>query len=164
MAKYWTPKDYTPFFLMDEPTHTESEIRAEYTRLRDITVKRAARLEKKGLTSQAAFLRQTMPKLKDIKSSQEVAKRLAQGSANIQTKAYSLKGLKELQKLLSDETGEFVPLGDVLPFSEYMQSWRLSAFSRTLVPSGTATELYNEDYQEIGGNFADFYALYKAGV
>lgn len=164
MAKYWTPKDYTPFFLIDVPVHTEKEIRAEYTRLRDITQKRAARLEKAGLKSQAAFLRETMPKLKDIKSSREVAKRLAQGNANIQTKAYSLKGLKELQKALNDETGEFVPLGDVLPFNEYMQSWRMSAFSKTLVPSGTATELYSEDYQEIGGSFADFYALYKAGI
>lgn len=164
MTNYWTPKDYTPFYLIDEPTHTEREIRAEYTRLRDIAVKRAARLEKAGLKSQAAFIRESAPKLRDIKSKQEISNRLSQLNRNIQTKAYSLKGIKELQKQFNDETGDFVPLGDVLPFAEYMQSWRLSAFSSTFVPSGEAAELYAEEYQETGGNFADFYTLYKQGI
>ena len=76
-------------------------------------------------------------------------------------KSYSIKGLKDLQKMIESESGEIVPLGDVLPFSQYMQSWRLSAFSSLIVPSGEAAGLYGEEYQEIGGTFSDFYALYQ---
>lgn len=156
----WTPKDYTQFFLIDEPTHTPKEIRAEYSRIRDITQKRAKRLEESGLKDIAQFLRKTMPKLSELKTIDEVKERLAQGYANYRTKAYSLKGIKELQKHLEDEAGERITLGDVLPFADYMRSWRLSAFKET-VGSPQAQELYPYDYQEVGGTFADFYTLYK---
>lgn len=158
----WTPKDYTPFFLFDEPTHSEKEIRAEYTRQRDILMKRAKRLEQAGITAQAEYIRQTLPKLSEIgEDNVQVAKRLAMGRSLYMQKSYSIKGLKELQKMIESESGEIVPLGDVLPFSQYMQSWRLSAFSSLIVPSGEAAGLYGEEYQEIGGTFSDFYALYQ---
>lgn len=159
----WTPKDYTPFFLFDEPTHTPKEIRAEYTRQRDIAMKRANRLEAAGLSAQAEYLRETMPKLAELgKDNVLVAKRLAQGRALYNQQSYSLKGIKQLQKMIESETGEIVPIGDVLPFNEYMQSWRLSAFSKLLVPSGDASSLYGEEYQDIGGSFSDFYTLYQS--
>lgn len=159
----WTPKDYTPFFLFDEPTHTPKEIRAEYTRQRDIAMKRANRLEAAGLSAQAEYLRETMPKLAELgKDNVSVAKRLAQGRALYNQQSYSLKGIKQLQKMIESETGEIVPIGDVLPFNEYMQSWRLSAFSKLLVPSGDASSLYGEEYQDIGGSFSDFYTLYQS--
>lgn len=162
MASFWTPKDYTPFFLFDEPTHTPKEIRAEYTRQRDIAMKRAKRLEKAGLSAQAEYLRETMPKLSELgKDEVQVAKRLAQGRALYNQKSYSLKGIKELQKLIEDETGELVPLGEALSFNEYMESWRLSAFSKALVPSGEASSLYGGEYQDVGGSFSDFYTLYQ---
>ena len=158
----WTPKDYTPFFLFDEPTHSEKEIRAEYTRQRDILMKRAKRLEQAGIKAQAEYIRQTLPKLSEIgEDNVQVAKRLAMGRSLYMQKSYSIKGLKELQKMIESESGEIVPLGDVLPFSQYMQSWRLSAFSSLIVPSGEAAGLYGEEYQEIGGTFSDFYALYQ---
>ena len=104
-----------------------------------------------------------MPKLSEIgKDNVQVAKRLAQGRALYNQQSYSLSGIKRLQKMISEETGEIVPLGDVLPFSEYMQSWRLSAFSKMIVPSGEASSLYGEEYQDIGGTFSDFYTLYKS--
>ena len=56
-APEWKPADYTPFYLQDFPTHTEKEIRAEYTRIRDIVQKRAKRLEAGSLEGPAAFLR-----------------------------------------------------------------------------------------------------------
>lgn len=159
----WTPKDYTPFFLFDEPTHTPKEIRAEYTRQRDIVMKRANRLEAAGLKAQAEYLRETMPKLAEMgKDNVAVAKRLAQGRALYNQQSYSLKGIKQLQKMIESETGEIVPIGDVLPFNEYMQSWRLSAFSKLLMPSGDASSLYGEEYQDIGGSFSDFYTLYQS--
>ena len=158
----WTPKDYTEFFLFDEPTHSPKEIRAEYTRTRDIMMKRAKRLEKIGYHAQSEYIREMLPKLSEIgENNVQVARRLAQGRALYNQRAYSVKGLKELQKMLENESGEIVPLGDVLSFNDYMKSWRLSAFSRLLVTSEGAAGLYGEEYQEIGGTFSDFYALYQ---
>lgn len=158
----WTPKDYTQFFLLDEPVHTPKEIRIEYSRQRDIIRKRANRLKEKGFVQQAEYLMKSMPKLSVIgKDNVSVAKHLAQGRALFNQRAYSVSGIKELQKMIEDETGELVPLGDVLSFNEYMKSWRLSAFSSLIVPSGQASELYAEEYNEVGGSFADFYTLYK---
>lgn len=157
----WAPKDYTPFFLMDEPTHTPQEIRAEYSRMRDLAIKQASRLESVGALPQAAYLREIFPKLSEVKK-EDVAKQLARGRSVMSDKAYSVKGLKELQKRINDETGEIVPLGDVLSFNEFMKSWRLSAFSKLIVPSGEAAALHGtEEYNEIGGSFSDFYVLYQ---
>lgn len=164
MPNYWTPKDYTQFFLIDEPVHTEAEIRREYSRIRDIEMKRANRLEKIGMTAQADYIRKIMPRLSEIKTSVEVSKRLAQGATlykGASSKAYSITGIKELQKHIKAETGEVVPLGEVLGFNEYMKSWRLSAFSALIVPSAEAASLHPEEYQEIGGSFSNFYTLYK---
>lgn len=156
----WTPKDYTPFFLFDEPTHTQEEIRAEYRRQRDIAYKRAKNLEDIGAIPQAEHLRSMFPKLSAVPEGQ-VGNRLAVGKSLLDDRAYSVKGLRQLQKMLENESGEMIPIGDVLPFNDYMKSWRLSAFSKMIVPSGEASELYGEEYQEIGGSFSDFYALYQ---
>lgn len=172
---FWTPKDYTPFFLFDEPTHTVKEIRAEYTRQRDIAVKRAKRFEAVGLTAQAEYLLEMFPKLAEIDKAEQARREmgakkmsgpsvgdyLARGKSILEQASGSLAGVRRIQKSIFDETGELVPLGEVLPFNEYMRSWRLSAFSRTMVPSGDAADLYNtDDYQEIGGSFSDFYSLF----
>lgn len=161
MSNYWSPKDYTPYFLEDEPTHSPAEIRAEYSRQRKLTMEQANRLEDAGYGAQADYLRKSMPKLSEIKSQSDVNKHLAQGRALQQSKAYSVKGIKEIQRHIKDDTGEIVPLGDVLGFNDYMKSWRLSAFSALIVPSGEAATLYPEEYQEIGGSFANFYTLYQ---
>lgn len=161
-AAVWQPRDYTQFFLMDEPTHTPREIRAEYTRIRDIMMKRANRLEKLGGEAQAEYIRKMMPKLSEMKKDdRQVAQRLAQGRALYNTKAYSVSGIRQIQQELFDATGEIVPIGEVLSFSEFMQSWRLSAFSSLVVPSQDAADLYKgEEYQTLGGSFADFFSLY----
>lgn len=165
----WSPKDYTPFFLFDEPTHTTREIRAEYTRLRDIAMKRANRFEKAGLQAQADYLREMFPKLSEIDVQVGKGKRkapvpanyLARGKAILEQASGSLAGVRAIQKSIFDETGEIVPLGEVLPFNEYMRSWRLSAFSKLMVPSQEAADLYKtDDYQELGGSFGDFYSLF----
>lgn len=164
MAKaQWTPKDYTPFFLLQEPTHSPKEIREEYTRTRDIMMKRAKRLEEAGFTAQAAYIRKMMPRLSEIgEDNTEVANRLSLVRRSLYSaRAYSLSGIKSLQKMINEETGEIVPLGEVLNFNEYMQSWRLSAFSSAIVPSDEAASLYEEDYQDVGGTFSDFYTLFK---
>lgn len=159
MAKEWTAKDYTPHFLMVEPTHTVKEIRAEYTKQRDILMKRANRLEQYGLMPQAEYLRELMPKLRTIETNEEVAARLAEAAAQSRKSEYSLKGLRSLQKYFEQETGETIELGDVLEFNEFMKSWRLSAFSKNYVLSGEAVAMYAGDYQEVGGTFGEFYSI-----
>ena len=76
---YWAEKDYTPFFLFDDPIHTMREVRQEYSRTRDIISKRAARLEKAGFNEQARYLRETMPRLSELKTESEIKNRLVQG-------------------------------------------------------------------------------------
>lgn len=158
-APKWSSKDYTPFYLMEEPAHTIKEIRAEYTRQRDILQKRANRMEAQGLEAQAKYLSDLMPKLGTVQTNEEVAARLAEGHAQAGKMEYSLKGLKQLQKYFEGQTGEEVPLGDVLDFNEYMKSWRLSAFSDSYVISGDAAALYGGDYQDVGGTFSEFYSI-----
>lgn len=193
----WSAKDYTPFHLMEEPTHTIKEIRAEYSRQRDVIMKRANRMAEAGLEAQANYLRGLVPSMKDIQEEQEakfrkeiadlrkkghateaarlqsqsksiiksrvegsITSRLAEGRAQAFDKwEYSLKGLKKLQKYFEEQTGEEVPLGEVLEFNEYMKSWRLSAFSDSYVISGDAAAMYGGDYQDIGGTFSEFYSI-----
>ena len=181
MAAGWSAKDYTPFFLFNEPVHTEQEIRTEYSRLRDIGVKRAARLRKQGLTAQADYLEEIFPTLANMeklissvveenktlpakkqKKVPSVGDFLRRGKSFLDDSAYSLKGIRELQKLINEETGEIVPIGEVLEFDEYMKSWRLSAFSKTIVTSEQAAEWHKGEYNEFGGSFSDFYTLYKS--
>lgn len=156
---YWSAKDYTPFYLMEEPTHSIKEIRAEYSRQRDIVMKRANRLAEAGLEAQAGYLRGLMPKLGAIQTNEEVAARLAEGHHQAGLMEYSLKGLKQLQKYWEQQTGDEIPLGEVLDFNEYMKSWRLSAFSDSYVISGDAAAMYAGDYQDVGGTFSEFYSI-----
>ena len=188
----WEPADYTPFFLLQEPRHTEAEIRREYTRMRDMMMKRAKRLEEMKLKTQAAYIREQLPKLKEMRAQHEaqparvstgkrnkkgqiiyrevswkeqVARSLAGARSLEISPAYSVAGVKEIQRTQREELGEDVPIEDVLPFAAYMKSWRLSAFSKTMVGSGEAQDLYNSEYQEegsrqAGNDFASFYTLY----
>lgn len=186
-APGWKPADYTPFYLLDFPTHTEKEIRAEYTRIRDIVQKRAKRLEAAGLEGPAEFLRRTMPKLSEVKDVVEQANEqvdksnewraargkkllprmtmksfihnaVSAGHAALTNEALSLTGIEQIRKRVMEETREDVDLGDVLSFNDFMASWRTSAYS-ALVAASDAKAMYQEDYQEVGGTFTDFYEL-----
>ena len=177
----WTPKDYTPYFLEQKPTHTPDEISKEYSRMRKLMLSRADELQKVGESARADYIRKSVPTLSELrntpitvnkktgetrartKEEQEkfIAKTLANTNAMREQKSYSVRGLKEIQSHIKEETGEIVPLGEVLGFSDYMKSWRLSAFSSMIVPSSEAAELHPNEYQEIGGTFSDFYTLYK---
>ena len=178
-APKWKPADYTPFYLKEEPIHTEREIRAEYTRIRDITMKRAARLEAAGLGDQAQFLRASMPKLSQVSSVVEqinkanaerrkskpemtvssfIKDALSAGHAALENATLSLAGVRDIQRKWETETGEEIGLGDVLSFNDYMASWRTSAFS-AIVAASDAKSYYESDYQDIGGDFATFWTI-----
>lgn len=186
-APGWAPADYTPFYLLDYPTHSEREIRAEYTRLRDIVQKRAKRLEQAGLEGAADFLRTTMPKLSEVRervaqANERIGKSnewrsargkrmlpamtvqsfirnaVSAGHAALTNEALSLTGIEQIRKRVMDETGKSVDRKDVLTFNDFMQSWRTSAYS-ALVAASDAKSMYQDDYQEVGGTFTDFYEL-----
>ena len=178
-APKWKERDYTPYFLTDEPRHTAREIRAEYTRLRDIAMKRAKRFEEIGLEAQADYLRETFPKLAQLPEIQakarelkkkyprtkipEVTDLLARGKKLLDEAQGSLQLTKKIQSLIFNETGEFVKLSKALEFDNFMKSWRLSAFSKTMVPSEEAVEIFwDSDYKEIGGSFSEFYILFNS--
>lgn len=183
MAKYgprWSPADYTPFYLIQEPTHSMKEVRAEYSRMRTQLIHRVERLEAAGIgEAQAAYVRSMLPTLKELDQMQprterrgknkrqismeeEIKLRLSEARAIELERGYSLKGIKEIQQTINKETGELVPLGEVLSFREYMKSWRTSAFYKTIVGSGEAAGYHSDEYQDIGGSFTDFYTLFKS--
>ena len=133
------------------------------------------------MTAQAEYLREMFPKLADMyeliqqiveenkklpakkqKKVPSVRDYLARGKGILdQDRATSLSGIRHVQRSIFSETGEIVPLGKVYEFDQYMRSWRLSAYSKTMVPSSDAVDLYkSEEYHELGGSFPEFYALF----
>lgn len=154
----WEAADYTPYFLYDAPMHTEREIRAEYTRIRDIVMKRANRLESIA-PRQAEKLRKMMPKLSEIKPEQ-VGMQLAGAKAFYDNPLATKKGIIAEKQRIKKETGTDVPLSEILDFNDYMQSWRLGSFS-SLVAASDAADYHRTDiYQEYGGTFDTFFRLY----
>lgn len=158
MATYWTAKDYTPFFLIDEPTHTPQEIRAEYSRIRSILMKRAKRMRDLGFDERAAYMENLVPKLTQLDSA-EVPNRLSQAKALMSNRSFSIKGIRDIEKDISEKTGFDIPVQDILDFASYMESWRLSSY-RYIVTTKEATALYYTEYTEIGGTFENFYNIY----
>ena len=161
----WTPKDYTPFFLYEEPTHTEKEIRAEYSRLRDILVKRAKRLRKAGFENRARYIEKHTPKLSSFKGlvgeMAGITNYLAEMHYIYESDAYNLTGINRLQKEIYEATGYKIPVSDILDFDDYMKSYRLSKY-RFIVDTNKAVRLYYTEYQEIGGTFTNFYEIFTA--
>ena len=155
---YWEEHDYTPFFLKDEPTHTPQEIRAEYSRIRSILMKRAHRLEDLGFGERADYMRRMLPKLADIEAS-AVPDRLSQAKVLLDTEAFSIKGIRRIEEQIQAVTGFDIPVSDILDFNDYMQSWRLSSY-RYIIDTNTAVRLYYTEYMEIGGTFENFYTIY----
>lgn len=160
MAAYWTPKDYTPFFLIDEPTHTPQEIRAEYSRIRSILMKRAKRMRDLGFDERATYMETMIPKLSELESA-EVPQRLSQARALMTNRAFSIKGIRQIEKEIFEKTGFDIPVQDILDFADYMESWRLSSY-RYIVSTNVAVSLYYTEYREIGGTFENFYTIFSA--
>lgn len=165
-APAWSPADYTPYFVITKPRHTDKELRAEYTRMRDIAHKRSIRLEKAGYTEEAAYIRARMPKIKEMKGGmEELKQRMANNAYSIvfgsQSLELSMKGIKTLERTLVRGLFEGeLETDEVLDFHHYMQSWRTSVFSVS-VTSDKAQQLYSTDYQDYGGSFDNFYRLYR---
>lgn len=164
----WRKADYTPFYLLEVPRHTAAEIRREYTRLRDIEMKRANRLEAAGLWHEADFIREQLPKLSQIKKPTDVANRLTQARDLYIDRhgAYNLTAVRKKQKEFerASTRGEKFSLGTTLSFDKFMQSWRTGAYAAILGASD-AKDMY-DDYKDTkaGGSFDAWYQLFMAGT
>ena len=157
---YWAEKDYTPYFLFDEPVHSPREIRAEYSRIRDILRKRAVRLLGAGFEGRAAYIESQIPKLADMSDAEEVANRLTQAHSLLYSQTFSLSGIKAIASEIFKETGVEIAIEDILDFNDYMKSWRISTYRYTIT-TNIAVALYYKEYREIGGTFGHFYDIYK---
>ena len=161
MAK-WTPQEYTPFFLKDEPTHSMREIRAEYTRMRAIVRKRAVRLREAGFETRADFIMNQIPSLKTLDTQgMSVEDHLMQAHHLWESDSFSIGGMKRIQDEIEKATGFKIPLSDILEFDDYMKSWRLSKYRYT-IDTNTVVRLYYNEYQEVGGTFENFYDVFLA--
>lgn len=108
----------------------EMSVRKEYTRLRDIAQKRLKRLEAAGFENTNIYKRNVkhFPKLKDIKSSNELAQRLSDLEMFITSQRSTVSGMKSaINKALEtfEEHGyDFVNKENIDQFGKFMEEYR----------------------------------------
>lgn len=139
---------YTPSNIRQELTHGDAAaVRKEYTRLRDITQKRLRRMEQAGYTKTKVYRMNVKhyPVLKDIKTTDELAQRLADLSRFIESKRSTVSGLKKAtSKALSTlhEHGyDFVTEKNIEEFGLFMEEFRANKLD-LLYDSGDAYETF----------------------
>lgn len=142
------PNWYTPQNLKLEIINgNRSQVRKEYTRLRDIAQKRLKRLEAAGYSDTQVYKLNIKhyPKLKDIKTDYELMGRLSDLSRFVLSKMSTVSGRKEVeQKTLSTlhEHGyTFVTSDNLRAFGDFMEVYRNQKLDM-LYDSGDAAELY----------------------
>lgn len=125
-----------------------SQVRKEYTRLRDISQKRLKRLEKAGYTDTEVYKRNVnhYPKLKDIKTKHELAARLSDLSRFVASAQSTVSGIKEKERKslesLSEHGYGFVNESNLQEFGDFMEEYRNQLLDMDY-DSGDAAELYN---------------------
>lgn len=138
--------DYTPFAIQE--IWTEKEARKEYSRLRNIVVKRLKRIEE--VEPEAHILKRWKPesfkKLKDIKNMRELSHLLSDVAYLVNAKTATLKGIKEIEKETIEslqKQGLDIDKKDLKDFGFFMELIR--DFSRDRVyDSERAAELFSE--------------------
>ena len=126
----------------------EKAIREEYTRLRDISQKRLKRMAKDPIFSKSdTYLKNVdaFPKLKDIRSPEELADKLADLSSYISQKTSTLSGAKEVMykslETLHENEYTFVTPENYLEFGKFMEQYRFQKLDEEY-DSGDAAETY----------------------
>lgn len=141
MANGWDIEDYAINPRELYAKHTESEIHAEYTRLRDIMNKRLSRLEKYYPESKyIAKWEQGIPKLADYKRMKNQAEARADLAYNLRmlakdvaSKMTTVRGQQRFEKqsigTLHEHGYDFVTRENFRDFYEYMNEMRAIAGS-----------------------------------
>lgn len=161
---------YTPSNLkamLEGDKELSSQVRKEYTRLRDVAQKRLKRLKEAGYEDTEAYRRNVVhyPKLKDIKTKSELAQRLSDLSRFIKSELSTVSGIKERERKtlesLSEHGYDFVNAGNLADFGDFMEQYRDQLLDMEY-DSGDAAEVYQVaikhklDPEEVAQNF-EFY-------
>ena len=143
---WYTPSNIKA--MLEGDKGLQSEVRKEYTRLRDISQKRLKRLAKAGYTDTEVYRRNVKhyPKLKDIKSKSELAQRLSDLSRFVASKQSTVSGIKEKERKALESLSEhgygFVNESNIQEFGEFMEEYRNQLLDMDY-DSGDAAELYS---------------------
>ena len=139
---------YYPTNLVQRLKSDPSSVKKEYTRLRDIAMKRLKRFETAGLTNTQAYRKNIShyPKLKNIKSNYELAARLSDLERFITAEAGSVSGQKKIRKkaisTLHEHDYTFVNESDFDDFTDFMEEYREQMLDGSGYDSGDAADLY----------------------
>lgn len=126
------------------------DVRKEYTRLRDIAQKRLKRMGQTRWSRTQTYLRNVnhYPKLKDIQSEAELAKRLSDLSRFISAKLSTVSGMntqmKKSLKTLHEHDYNFVNEDNYIDFGKFMEEYRFQKLDEMGYDSGTAAEAFNQ--------------------
>ena len=161
---------YTPSNLkamLEGDKELSSQVRKEYTRLRDVAQKRLKRLKAAGYEDTEGYKRNVAhyPKLKDIQTKSELAQRLSDLSRFIKSELSTVSGIKERERKtlesLSEHGYDFVNEGNLSDFGDFMEQYRDQLLDMEY-DSGDAAEVYQVaikhklDPEEVAQNF-EFY-------
>ena len=161
---------YTPSNLkamLEGDKELSSQVRKEYTRLRDVAQKRLKRLKAAGYEDTEGYKRNVVhyPKLKDVKTKSELAQRLSDLSRFIRSELSTVSGIKERERKtlesLSEHGYDFVNEGNLSDFGDFMEQYRDQLLDMEY-DSGDAAEVYEVaikhklDPEEVAQNF-EFY-------
>lgn len=129
-------------------TISQSTIRAEYTRLRDIAQKRIKRLGESEWRDTEIFrkYREGFPKLSEIPNSTNLSYKLAELSRFVSTKTTTVTGLKQQRartlETLHKHGYSYVNIKNYKQFGAFMDQYREKTQSKKQRPSDELVELY----------------------
>lgn len=145
--------DYTPFAIQE--VWSEKEARKEYSRLRNIVVKRLKRIQE--VEPDAKVLNRWAPEsfkpLKEVKNIRELSHLLSDVSYLVNAKTASLTGRKEIKKQTIEalqEQGIDIDSKDLKRYGDFMALVREFALDR-LYDSERAGTIFSE-YKETSNN------------
>lgn len=139
---------YSPVFLRHLlSTGEAAKVRKEYTRLRDISQKRLKRLAAAGLADTEVYKKNVnhYPKLKDIKSANELSARLSDLARFIKSERSTVSGFKTVMeksiKTLHEHGYTFVTKENYKDFAEFMAEYRYQKLDMSY-DSGEAADTF----------------------
>lgn len=139
---------YSPVYLRHLiSTGDAAKVRKEYTRLRDISQKRLKRLKAAGLADTEVYKKNVnhYPKLKDIKSANELSARLSDLARFISSERSTVSGFKTVMekslKTLHEHGYTFVTKENYKDFAEFMGEYRYQKLDM-IYDSGEAADTF----------------------
>lgn len=135
-------------YIKEGGKEAETAVRKEYTRLRDIAQKRLKRMGATMWADTQTYKRNVnhYPKLKDIRSTSELAARLSDLSRYIEAQTSTISGMeaqmKKSLKTLHESGYGFVSRENYISFGNFMEEYRLQKLDE-IYDSGDAAETYD---------------------